>query len=103
MVSIKGFIVGLLIVLFNFIDGLVTYYVVSEYNLELNPLISFYIEVMGSWFLVPKFAIGIVVGFIVYWYWNRFKVARIGGMIALLVYSLVIIYHTIGITLMYIG
>lgn len=102
-INMKSFIVSLLIILFNIIDGIVTCNIVSNYNQELNPIISFYMEKLGLWFLVPKFIIGIIAGVIIYIYWDKFMVARIGGIIVLIVYSLLTVYHLIGNVLIYTG
>jgi len=97
----KNFIVGISIIILNLIDGIVTYCIINDSDQELNPLVRFCMERLGVWFLTPKFILGSLVGLLVCVFWNRFKVARIGGVIALLVYFLVIIYHIVGIIIIY--
>lgn len=97
-----GWFVGILIFLLNLFDGVSTYFILDTGNSrELNPLVNWAITNMGGWFLLPKILIGFIAGIAVIVNWERFKVARVGGLIVVAVYGSLVLYHVVVLCIFY--
>jgi hypothetical protein len=93
-----GFLIGLLIFLLNLFDGVATYVAIFYYGVkEINPLMSFVIYNTNHWFIIPKILMGFLIFLILSMYWNLNNTIKIGGLIVLLVYSILFAYHLYGI------
>jgi len=95
-------VVGLLIFLLNLFDGVATFFILAAGDsIETNPLMSFLIYKMGGWFLVPKILIGFIAGSLVAIGWKKYRIAKIGGTIVMIIYGLIAAYHVVIICLFY--
>jgi Ca2+/Na+ antiporter len=95
---LKWFI-GLAIFILCLFDGGATVYAIEHgIGKESNPLMFLCIETLNvDGFLFVKIFIGSIVLFLTIGFWNRFKVARVGGVVVVAVYLAVAIYHILGI------
>lgn len=91
-----GLLVGISIFLLNLFDGLMTMMLLSTGMFEeFNPLMSRLIESTGNWFLLPKILFGGIATIFLTACWKNYKVAKIGGLIALMTYVIIAINHII--------
>ena len=92
-----GLIVAIAIVCLNVFDGFATLWVIgSGTATEMNPIILFAIEHMKAYFIIPKVLISCVAGILIGAYWEKFSIAKIGGIFVLAIYTLIAIYHVYG-------
>lgn len=89
-----GIVVCISIFLFNLLDGLMTGALLLEGRLvELNPIMSPMIDVMGIWFLIPKTCIGALAAAVFAACWNTHRLARIGGFAVAGFYAALVVRH----------
>jgi len=93
-------LVGLAIFLLCIFDAGATAYAVEHHiGKETNPLMLWCINSFGiDGFLYIKILLASLVLFLVVGFWERFKVAKVGGILAAGVYSAVAVYHLVGLT-----
>lgn len=91
-----GLAVGISIFLLNMFDGLATAIMLaSGHFVEVNPLMSRMIDSIGNWFLVPKILLAAPLAVLLAMYWKRFRMARIGSIVVLIVYAAIAINHIV--------
>jgi len=92
----NGLIVGIAIFLLNTFDGLMTAVALaSGHFVEVNPLMSRMIDSIGLWFLLPKILIGTILAALLAAFWKMFRVARIGSIIVLVIYTIIAANHIV--------
>lgn len=92
-----------MIFVFCIFDAGATVYAV-EYHIgkETNPLMLWCIKIFGiDGFFYIKIILASLVLFLVVRFWERFKIAKVGGIMVASVYSAVAIYQLVGLTGMY--
>ena len=98
-----GIMVCISIFLLNVLDGLMTAALLLEGRLiEMNPIMSPMIDVMGIWFLVPKILIGALTAAFLMACWSTYRIARIGGFIVAGFYAILVVRH-VALVLMWKG
>jgi hypothetical protein len=94
--KLKWFIVGFLIFLFNFYDGVVSCYLVfNNLAVEANPLVKYLMDSMGWYLLIPKTLVGLAC----WWASVRSRDNKVGRRMVLaitIIYGLLAVYHTYG-------
>lgn len=89
-----GKAIAIFIFLLNAFDGIATYYALTNLGaVELNPLVNWMYINMGVWFLVPKMALGLLVGILLWKYWKDVKISRVLGYVVLLFYAMLVVYQ----------
>lgn len=96
--STRGILVGSLIFLLNMFDIICTYILINYCgSSEASPIISYILDIGGfPALLVVKIVLSIIAMFIFAKYWFLYKLARIGGCVVLIAYTLVAVYHIIN-------
>ena len=89
-----GLLCGLLLIVLNSFDALVTYHFTKLYgfDVEANPLIRSVMNFTGDWWVLPKLLFGILVGACMWLMWKSPLVRRVSYLI-LIIYSLLTVYH----------
>jgi hypothetical protein len=91
-----GIVVCVSLFFLNVLDGLMTAALFLEGRLiELNPIVSPMIDVMGIWFLIPKILIGTLASAVIAIGWSTYRIARVGGFIATGFYGMLIMRHAV--------
>jgi hypothetical protein len=68
----KNIFFGISIFLLNLFDGIFTaVFLNMNVMVELNPIIAFAYEHVGNWFILPKALLGLIVGVLIYLYFER--------------------------------
>lgn len=91
-----GNVVAFLVFLFNFLDGLATYYLMRYTNyevIEMNPLMLALMNRIGDWFLLVKVLLGLFVLLLISAYWKKWWSVKIASMLVLFIYVAVVVYQ----------
>ena len=98
----KWFVGSVIFVLCIFDAGATAYAVEYHIGKEANPLMLWCMNSFGiDGFLYIKILLASWVLFLVIGFWDRLKVAKVGGILAAAVYSAVAMYHLVGLTGIY--
>lgn len=99
----KGYIVGLFIIILNIIDSLITHYLIFNIGVtESNFINEYMICIFIQFWWVPKMVITLVCATLICMYWKKTLFARRGAIIVLTVYIGVFIWHMYGLYQLYI-
>ena len=91
-----GHVIGLLVFLFNFLDGLATYYLTwySAYEVtEVNPLMQNLMDRTGDWWLLLKILFGLIILFLIARFWKKYRLVKMASVLVLLIYVAVVGYQ----------
>lgn len=89
------------LVFLNIFDAVITLYGLKNKDVvEINPIAEFLINRLDVYFILFKGLLAGVVGAFLFFLWNKHRVARIGGVIAVVLYLLVALYHIFGVFLL---
>ena len=92
-----GFIVGILLIILNTMDAVISHEFIFGLGIqEMSPIVNYSMQYLGVFWIIPKLFIGLIAGCMVAIYWEKYKIARIGGAIALSIYILVTMWHIFG-------
>lgn len=97
--SLTSITFGVLFFLFNYLDGVMTLYLVKLGGLEveLNPLMRKLMEEIGEQFLYPKVAMGVLIGGLIILFWDKYKWWKVCAVGLVCLYSLMVTSHVVGI------
>lgn len=94
--SRTGLMVGIAIFLLNLFDGLSTMFLLHTGRFfEANPIARWLIGLLGTWALAPKFALAAFLGVLLAGYWRTYRLARIGGLVVLIMYIAIAVNNTV--------
>jgi hypothetical protein len=92
-----GFTVGALLLVLNIMDAVISHELIFRMGLqELSPIINYFMQYLGVFWLIPKILIGLVASGMFIIYWEKYRIARVGGVAALLIYIIVTMWHIFG-------
>ena len=89
-----GAVLGILIVLLGIVDVISTNMVLAKGGVELNPIVAWIMEQLDQWWHMPKLAIHVAAGFLVFYLLN----SRFTATVALLLVCLygVVVHHNLS-------
>lgn len=98
--STRGMLVGSIIFLLNMFDVICTYVLINNCgSSEASPIISYVLDFGGfPALLILKVVLSVIALFIFTKYWFLYRLARIGGYVVFVAYTLVAIYHIINLS-----
>jgi len=86
---IMGAIFGVLIVLLGVLDVISTNLVLAAGGTELNPIVAWFMDTLDSWWPVPKLALHVIAGLLVY-HVLRSRLAASCAVILIIFYVIVV-------------
>jgi hypothetical protein len=99
-ISLAGVLAGVGIFLLNLFDALVTTYVVSNgLGVELSPIAGALINSGFGIFIAVKVALGLILATLLMLAWRDSKIAKVGGIVVIVFYAAVGLYHVVGLLL----
>lgn len=89
-----GLIIGITIFMLNLFDMSNTWYLITtECVPEMNPYMDMLIECGWGWFFLVKISSGLIAFFAITVCWEDYKLARYGGILVVIIYVGVTIWH----------
>jgi hypothetical protein len=94
--SKEGVLFGIILLLLNFADGLMTLQLtnVFGFGIEVNPLMRYFMETSGNWFLWKGLA-GFAVAILITLYWRKYSLVRIASLVVIFIFAFVVGYQTV--------
>lgn len=87
------------IFILNLLDGLFTEYAIRfQGAIELNPLIHWVMNVMGTYWLIPKALLGLLPFYFIIKFWNIHIAAKIMGILLFTLYFALVAYEVVALS-----